>query len=98
MMQAEARLIEDLDELRTWATAIGGRYGPATSAVMPSRSRPSIFPCQLPAVRRPAPPLRGRRGRTPPGGDETPAGGRSAARPAADADRGDARAARPGDR
>ncbi|MEU6754010.1 PPOX class F420-dependent oxidoreductase [Spirillospora sp. NPDC046719] len=26
MMQAEARLIEDLDELRTWATAIGGRY------------------------------------------------------------------------
>ncbi|MER6817868.1 PPOX class F420-dependent oxidoreductase [Spirillospora sp. NPDC000708] len=26
MMQAEARLIEDLDELRKWATAIGGRY------------------------------------------------------------------------
>jgi hypothetical protein len=26
MLQAEARLTEDLDELRTWATAIGGRY------------------------------------------------------------------------
>lgn len=26
MMQAEARLTEDLDELRTWATAIGARY------------------------------------------------------------------------
>lgn len=26
MMQAEARLTEDLDELRKWATAIGARY------------------------------------------------------------------------
>ncbi|QKG18969.1 PPOX class F420-dependent oxidoreductase [Actinomadura verrucosospora] len=26
MIQAEARLIEDLDELRRWATVIGGRY------------------------------------------------------------------------
>jgi hypothetical protein len=26
MIQAEARLTEDLDELRRWATVIGGRY------------------------------------------------------------------------
>jgi PPOX class probable F420-dependent enzyme len=26
MIQAEARLVDDLDELREWATAIGGRY------------------------------------------------------------------------